>query len=82
MIDESFRRLEDKITSNLETFNKTINSYFTQTNEKVSDIQSGLNVLKLNTESRITDLNLDLNKKMSENNVKAALEGSETKVKK
>lgn len=39
-------------------------------------------MLKLNTESKINDLNLDLNKKMSENSVKAALEGSEIKVKK
>jgi hypothetical protein len=37
LIDESFRRLEDKITSNMETFNKTINAYFTQTNAKVSE---------------------------------------------
>jgi hypothetical protein len=39
-------------------------------------------VLKLNTESKINDLTLDLNKKMSENIVKAALEGSEIKIKK
>lgn len=76
MIDDSFRRLDDKITSNLETFNKTINGYFTQSNEKVSELQSSVNTLKLNTESRIGDLIADMGRKISESSIKAALEGA------
>lgn len=39
-------------------------------------------MLKLNTESKIDDLNNIVNRKMSENNIRAALQGSEIKIKK
>lgn len=73
MIDESFRRLEDKIGSGLDSFGKTINTYFTQTNEKVSELQTNLNLLKLNTESKMGDLSNDLKAKISESGIKASL---------
>lgn len=76
MIDDSFRRLEEKITSNLEGFNKTINSYFSQSNEKVSELQSSVSTLKLNTESKIGDLMADMGRKISESSIKAALESA------
>jgi hypothetical protein len=82
MVDDSFRRLEDKLNSNIDSFSKTINSYFTQTNEKVSELQSGLNTLKLNTEGKIADLSGEMRKKISENSLKATIDASEQRVKK
>ena len=76
MIDDSFRRLEDKINTGMDGFNRTINSYFTQSNEKVSELQSSVNSLKLNTESKIGDLMVDMGRKISESSIKAALEGA------
>lgn len=46
MIDESFRRLEDKLNSGIESFGKNINNYFGQTNQQVSDLQSQLGTFK------------------------------------
>lgn len=82
MVDDSFRRLEDKLNSNIDSFSKTINSYFTQTNEKVSELQSGLNTLKLNTEGKVADLSGEMSKKISENSLKATIDASEQRVKK
>jgi Mg2+ and Co2+ transporter CorA len=37
LVDDSFRRLEDKLNSHIDSFTKTINGYFTQTNQKVAE---------------------------------------------
>jgi hypothetical protein len=37
LVDDSFRRLEEKLNSHIDSFTKTINGYFTQTNQKVAD---------------------------------------------
>jgi len=42
-----------------------MNFFFSQTNDKISETESSLNILKLNTESKISDLIGDMNKKVS-----------------
>jgi hypothetical protein len=49
MIAESFRRLDEKLNSNIDSFTKTINGYFNQSTTDLSEISSGLNILKINT---------------------------------
>ena len=74
LIEESFRRLEDKLNSGTDSFTKTINTYFTETNQKVAGLDSDLNTLKRHHESKFEDVNSLLLNKVSENNLKAALE--------
>ena len=81
-MEDSFRRLEDKLGSGTDSFSKTINSYFSQTNEKVASLESQLNTLSKTHGSKIDDINGALAKRISEGNLKAALDAAESKIKK
>ena len=52
MINDSFKRMDDKLNSGIESFSKTINTYFTQSNEKSSQLESDLNMLKHHCEGK------------------------------
>lgn len=82
LIEESFRRLEDKMNNGLGSFEKTINDYFGQTNQKVSSLDALFNTLKKTHESKFDDINVALGRRISDNNLKSALDAAETKIKK
>ena len=66
----------------LDSFNKTINDFFSETNKSVTTLDSSLNDLKFNSEFKLAELTSDINSKVSEFGVKNLLESTETKIKK
>lgn len=48
-IDDSFRRLDEKITLSLDSMTKNINLYFTETNKKLSSLETELSTQKRDT---------------------------------
>lgn len=67
LINDSFKRLEDRLQASIQSFGKTINNYFNQSNKKSSLIQSDFNMLKVTQDSKIKQLQDGMNNKVSSN---------------
>ncbi len=67
LINDSFKRLEDRLQASIQSFGKTINNYFNESNKKSSSIQSDFNILKVTQDSKIKQLQDGMNNKVSSN---------------
>ena len=76
MIDESFKRLEGKIDSNLDSFNKTMQLFFNTSNDKASELQSSFSTFKTTTEARLTSAMNSINQKIDLASLPSLLEAS------
>lgn len=74
-INDSFRRIDEKITSSLDSMTKNINLYFTETNKKLASLETDLSTHKRETGANIETINNNLNQRVSEVQLKAALNG-------
>lgn len=80
LINDSFKRLEDRLQASIQSFGKTINNYFNEANKKSSSIQSDFNMLKVTQDSKIKQLQDGMNNKVSSNMLQSTLEGFKHKI--
>ena len=82
LVEDSVRRVDEKVSSYLDSSNTTMHSFFKQTNEKVSKIESDHNMFQLEATNRMDEMGRELGKRVSEQGLKVVLDGHENKIKK
>ena len=75
LVEDSVRRVDEKVSSYLESSNTTMHSFFKQTNEKVSKIESDHNMFQLEATNRMDEMGRELGKRVSEQGLKVVLDG-------
>ena len=73
LVEDSVRRVEDKVQAQLDSNGTTLQSFFKQTNDKLSQLESDANNLKLATETKTEELERELGRRVSEQSLKATL---------